>query len=108
MLPPGLTGLTPGSPMIAWLLITATASVLPRTVSMAVRTELPPGGTYTCRVPSLPSVSSMFDSSTRCAISAPACTTTTASTPRNRLTIDNTVRVLRDRMPCSPMISEDR
>ena len=35
-------------------------------------------------------------------------TTTTASTPRKRLTIDSSVRILRARMPCSPMIRAER
>jgi hypothetical protein len=56
----------------------------------------------------MPEVSSTLLSIARSAMLAPACTTTTASTPRKRLTIDSRVRSLRARIPCKPMINADR
>jgi hypothetical protein len=107
--PPSLTARTPGSPMTACMLVMATASERPATVVVTIvpsRGDVPPMSITT--VPSTPSYSSRSESSARSAMLAPACTTTTASTPRKRLTIDSRVRVLRDRMPCNPMIRADR
>jgi hypothetical protein len=94
--------------MIAGTANMAIASVRPRTVLETMVAACACGITSTTLVPSMPSVISRLASSARSARLAPACTTTTASTPRNRLTMDSRVRSLRARMPCRPMISDDR
>src|SRR4029450_9988053 len=106
--PPGLTGVTLGSPMMALVPVSATTSdrplIAPRTASLPPAT----GGEYSSRVPSMPLVSSTLATSARSAVFAPAWTVTTASTPMNRLIIDSSVRSLRARMPCSPMMTAER
>jgi hypothetical protein len=94
--------------MIAWRLAIATTSDRSPTVSSTILVPWGCIGRPMIVVPSTADRSSMSASSARSAMLAPACTTTTASTPRKRLTIDSRVRILRARMPCRPMISADR